>query len=208
MLTLMQLKEIMPQAKTQLLEHFLHELNKQLPKNKINTPKRIAAFLAQAAHESGEFRMMTENLFYSTAANIQRTWPKRFLTIKDAEPFTKNPEKLANWVYANRLGNGAAATGDGYRYRGRGIFQITGKANYQTTATALGINLVQMPELLTEPKYAVASACYFWNKEGLNAYADTDDIKQMTKRINGGYIGLESRIIYFTKAKKALGILK
>jgi putative chitinase len=141
-------------------------------------------------HESGGFKELKENLNYS-AKGLMATWPSRFPDADTAEKFEHNPEKIANKVYAGRMGN--TEDGDGAKYIGRGLIQLTGKENYANCGNALGIDLLDNPDLLSTPKYAALSAGWFWNKKGLNAFADVDDIDTITKRINGGLIGLADR---------------
>lgn len=176
-----------------------------LPDYGINTPRRIAMFLAQAAHESGGFSHLVENLNYS-AAGLAKTWPKRYavdgVPNELARKIQRNPELIANATYANRMGNGAPESGDGWRYRGRGIFQLTGKRNYEDffKATQLKIN----PEDLLQPKYAIISACWYWNTRNCNQYADKNDIKGCTVAINGGTIGLAHRSELYETIRKAI----
>lgn len=175
----------------------------------ISTPQRIAAFLAQTSHESGGYTMLSENLNYR-AATLAACWPQRFAVlgpdkkpIKDkagkltptavANAIAGKPELIANLVYSSRMGNGPAESGEGWLYRGRGLKQLTGKFNYEKCGADLGIDLVGNPDLLLEPIYAARSAGWFWKSNNLSAFADVGDIKGMTKKINGGYIGLEAR---------------
>jgi putative chitinase len=174
----------------------------------INTPQRIASFLAQTSHESGGYTMLSENLNYK-AATLAACWPNRFAELgPDKKPKKENgklvptavansiagkPELIANLVYSSRMGNGPAESGEGWKYRGRGLKQLTGKDNYTRCGAALGVDLVANPDLLLEPMYAARSAGWFWAANGLSAFADAGDIKGMTKKINGGYIGLEAR---------------
>ncbi len=173
-------------------QEWTEALNKILPDYDINTTKRLAAFLAQTAHESADYTLLKENLKYS-ARRMTEVWPKRFPTIASAKPYEYNEEKLANKVYANRLGNGNESSGDGYFYRGRGIIQITGKENYQAFADSIGADVEQIPEYLESFEGAVHSACWFWEKSNLNKYSDVGDIKNQTIRINGGTNGLADR---------------
>ena len=208
MLTIPQLSAMMPRANALIwMPCLLHAFERF----EINSPARIAAFLAQAAHESAELTRLTENLNYS-AAGLMKTWPKRFPTQAIADQCARQPEKIANVVYANRIGNGPPESGDGWRYRGRGIFQLTGKGNYQETAEALSIDLLAAPEKLEEPSMAARSAGWFWKSRGLNTLADCapgeDDIAdfvRITQIINGGRTGLAERVAYWEKAKGALG---
>jgi len=174
----------------------------------INTPQRIAAFLAQTSHESGGYTMLKENLNYK-AATLAACWPNRFAVLgPDKKPIKENgknvptavansiagkPELIANLVYSSRMGNGPAESGEGFLYIGRGIKQLTGKDNYTRCGAALGVDLVGNPDLLLEPIYAARSAGWFWKVNNLSKFADVGDIKGMTKVINGGYIGLEAR---------------
>ena len=174
----------------------------------INTPQRIAAFLAQTSHESGGYTMLTENLNYR-ALTLATLWPNRFAVLgADKKPIKDNgknvptavansiagkPELIANLVYSSRMGNGPAESGEGWLYRGRGLKQLTGKYNYEKCGADLGIDLVGNPDLLLEPIYAARSAGWFWKSNNHSAFADAGDIKGMTKKINGGYIGLEAR---------------
>lgn len=201
-----QLKQIMPNAKTQSCQSFLDEFNAQLPSYGIDTPLRVAAFVAQGAHESGELCELVENMYYSTPERLMDVWPSRFPTRDIALQYVRNPAKLGNFVYANRMGNGDAASGDGYNYRGRGWFNGTGKEFYEKMTRISGHDFVANPDDLADPKYAVFSACEEWKASDLNKLADAGDIKQITRVINGGYIGLDSRIKYYTKAKQVFGV--
>ena len=158
---------------------------------KIDSPKRIAMFLAQCAHESGYFTTMRENLNYS-ADGLKKIFPKYFAS-RNAQDYHRQPEKIANVVYSGRMGNGDEASGDGWRYCGRGFIQLTGKSNYDACGKALGVDLSENPQYLETPEGAARSAAWFWSKNGLNKFADEGDIKGATKRINGGFIGLEDR---------------
>jgi len=169
---------------------WLEPLLETFEKYDISTPKRQAYFIGQCMHESGGFKQLKENLNYS-AKGLMATWPSRFPDMDTAEKFERNPEKIANKVYAGRMGN--TEDGDGAKYIGRGLIQLTGKENYANCGSAIGVDLVANPDLLSTPKYAALSAGWFWNKKGLNAFADADDIDTITKRINGGLIGLSDR---------------
>lgn len=196
----------MPQARTQLLENFLDEFNEQLPQHNIDNPLRICAYLAQGAHESGELRELSEVLYYTRPERLMSVWPKRFKTIESASPYVRNPEKLGNFVYCNRMGNGDPDTGDGYKYRGRGWFNGTGKEFYQRITDLTHHDFISVPDDLVIPKYAVLSACVEWDNGNLNSYADAGNFKKITYIINGGLIGYDSRVIYYNKAKIAFGI--
>ena len=177
-------------------------LNQVFVKYDIDTPKRQAAFIGQGSYESANFTHLQENLNYS-AQRLMQVWPSRFPYIIAAEPYAHNPEKLANFVYAGRMGN--LQDGDGYTYRGRGLIQITGREMYTKCGNALGIDLIDNPDLLLTPEYAALSAGWFWNKHGLNALADAQEYGTMTRRINGGTTGLDERIVRITKALEVLG---
>ncbi len=200
-----QLSQIAPAASAEALEKFCRPLNDAMEKFAINTPARIAAFLAQLAHESDSFRASVENLNYS-AAGLQRTWPKLFPPDLAAS-YAHKPEAIANRAYGSRMGNGNEASGDGWRYRGRGPIGITGKDNYRLCGEGIGADLIHHPELLEGPVYGAQSAAWFWSWRGLNKWADLgteEDYKMITKRINGGFIGLESRLKFWEVAKKVL----
>jgi putative chitinase len=183
---------------------WLEPLKETFEKYSINTPKRQAAFLGQCMHESNNFKTLTENLNYS-AQGLMATWPRRFPDMDFANQYHRQPEKIANYVYSNRMGNGSEASGDGWRYRGRGVKQLTGKENYERCGSGLGVDLVGNPDLLLDPKYAALSAGWFWNKHGLNDLADKGDIETMTRRINGGLLGLDARRAAIQKAESVLG---
>lgn len=170
----------------------------------INTPQRQAAFIGQCAHESANFKTLEENLNYKPET-LMRVWPSRFPDLATAMKYAHDPIKLANKVYANRMGNGSEESGEGNAYHGRGLIQLTGKENYERCGEALGVDLINQPGLLAEPMYACLSAAWFWNKKGLNALADAQDYDTMTKRINGGLIGLDDRKAKIAKAISVLG---
>ena len=183
---------------------WLEPLKETFEKYGINTSKRQAAFIGQCMHESAGFKTLNENLNYSAKA-LMATWPSRFPTEEIANQYARNPEKIANKVYGGRMGNADESSGEGWKYRGRGIKQLTGKENYQRCSEALGVDLVENPDLLLEPKYAALSAGWFWNKHNLNDLADKGDIETMTKRINGGLLGLDARRAAIQKAESVLG---
>jgi putative chitinase len=187
------------------LDYWYSAISEILPVYEINTPERVAAFVAQCAHESGSFKFLKENLNYR-AESLLRTFPKYFKTLDEARQFEKKPEKIANRVYANRMGNGDETTGDGFRYLGRGLIQLTGKNNYTLFAAAIDTPLEEIPEYLGTFEGAVQSACWFWEQNNLNQWADKKDILTLTKRINGGTIGLEDRIKHFNHALHVLGV--
>jgi putative chitinase len=172
--------------------------------NKLGNQKnRCAGFLAQVGHESQQFTVFTENLNYS-AQGLMATFPKVFLTLDDANNYAHQPEKIANRIYANKNGNGNEASGDGFKYRGRGAIQLTGYNNYTACGQFLSANFVEHPELLTALPMALESAYWFWTKRHLNTSADADDIKTMTKLINGGTNGLDERAAKYELAKSVL----
>lgn len=187
------------------LSHWHAALCDICPEYEINTPRRLAAFIAQCAHESGNFRILRENLNYK-AASLMKTWPNRFPSMEIAQQYANKPEKIANKVYANRMGNRDEASGDGWRYLGRGLIQLTGKENYQWFAASLEMDVDDLPEYMGTFEGAVQSACFFWEQTGLNKEADAGDIKTMTKKINGGYIGLDDRIKHYHHALHVLGV--
>lgn len=170
----------------------------------LNNHLRAAHFLAQVLHESGAFRYDRENLNYTTAAQIKRTWPSRFATIEEAQLYVRKPELLANRVYAGRMGN--IAPDDGWRYRGRGAIQITGRDNYHRIGKALDVDFVSFPDLLITPRYILLAAAEFWRSAGLNQLADKDDISAVTKVINGGHTGLAERKVWLAKARLAVAV--
>jgi putative chitinase len=175
-----------------------------LQEYEINTPKRIAAFLAQCAHESGGFVFVTENLNYS-ASGLMRVFPKYFPDMATAKQYERNPQRIASRVYANRMGNDNENSLEGWKFRGRGILQLTGKDNYFWFAASLEITPEQAAEYLETFEGAAQSACWFWETNKLNALADAGDIRAMTKRINGGYIGLEDREHHYALALNMFG---
>jgi len=179
----------------------------------INNPNRIAGFLSQTSHESGGYTMLSENLNYR-ATTLAACWPNRFAELgpdkkpkKDdkgkliptavANSIAGKPELIANLVYSSRMGNGPAESGEGWKFRGRGLKQLTGKDNYTRCGASLGVDLVENPDLLLEPMAAARSAGWFWKTNNLSSFADVADIKGMTKKINGGLIGYEQRQALF-----------
>jgi putative chitinase len=184
----------------------------------INTPQRIAGFLSQCAHESGGFERLQENLNYS-ADGMAGIWPRRFAVLgPDGKPVKKDgknqpnkfalalhrkPEMIANVVYSGRMGNGPTESGEGWKYRGRGLKQLTGKTNHSNCSKGLGVDLVDNPDLLLEPIYAARSAAWFWSTNKCNVFADAEDIEGLTRRINGGLIGLEDRKKRYASAMRS-----
>ncbi len=209
LLTTSILVSIMPKADG---NKWVKVLNDAMDRFFINTPYRAAAFLAQAAHESGELCCLAENLYYS-ASRLMQVFPKRFPTLGKAKLYEKNPGKLANYIYADRLGNGNEASGDGWKYRGRGIFQLTGRGNYREVGKGLNIDLENNPISVEEPPNAALTAAYFWKSHGLNELADDqnndnddEDFVTISIKINGGRVGLADRQAYWKKAKAAFNI--
>lgn len=174
-----------------------------LPDYEIDTPERVACWLGQTAHESGNYRFLRENLNYS-ADGLNKIFKKYFPTVDSAKPYARNPEKIANRVYANRMGNGDERSGDGWKYRGRGLIQLTGKNNYENFAMSIEETVDETVKFLETYEGAVQSACWFWEANNLNDQADKMDVKLLTKKINGGYIGLEDRIKHITHAMHVL----
>lgn len=202
-LSLQQLKQLLP--KNPYVDHWHEALEQLLPDYDINTPQRIAAFIAQCAHESGGFVALKENLNYK-AATLRKIFPKYFPDDATAAKFAGKQEAIANKVYANRMGNGPETSGDGFRYCGRGLIQLTGKNNYQAFADSLEMDVEDVPEYLATFEGAAQSACWFWESNNLNRFADKGDIKGLTKAINGGYIGLEDREHHYNHALHVLGV--
>ena len=183
-------------------EHWHEALCKILPDYDINTPERVAAFLAQTMHESGGYKFLTENLNYK-AESLCKVWP-RYFNASNANDYAHNPEKIANRAYAGRMGNGPEESGDGFKYCGRGLIQLTGKQNYTKFAESIETPVEEIPEFLATFEGAIQSACWFWETNNLNQYADNGDILTMTKRINGGTLGLEDRQNHFHHAIQIL----
>jgi putative chitinase len=177
-------------------------LNVTFQRFDISSPLRQAAFIGQCAHECGNFKLLEENLNYR-AETLMKLWPKRF-NASNVNDYARNPKKIANMVYANRMGNRDEASGDGYRFRGRGCIQLTGHANYFHAGQACGEDFVMQPELVATPMYAAMTAGWFWDTHKINQYADSQDIVGMTKKINGGTIGLEDRRDRIEKALQVL----
>ena len=204
-LTKEQLRQLLP--KNPYIDQWHGALSQLLPEYEINTPQRIAAFIAQCAHESGNFMFLKENLNYR-APTLRKLFAKYFPTDALAEEYANKPNKqeaIANRIYANRMGNGDEASGDGFRFCGRGLIQLTGRENYSWFAASLGIPVEEAAEYLQTFEGAAQSACWFWETNNLNKWADTGDIKELTRRINGGYIGLEDRIKHYEHALHVLG---
>jgi putative chitinase len=179
-------------------------LNNTFERFGILTPRQQAAFLGQCGHECGNFRVLEENLNYR-AETLMKIWPRRFPTLELANQYAKNPKKIANKVYADRMGNRDEASGDGYRFRGRGCIQLTGSANYYHASKALGVDFIMEPDLVATPEYAALTAGFFWNTQKLNAIAESGNNLTLTKKINGGTIGLNDRILHTNQALALLG---
>lgn len=178
------------------------ELARAMPGYDITAGPRAAMFLAQCAHESAGFTVFEERLNYSVEA-LMRTWPSRFRSWAAAVPYARNPERLANHVYANRLGNSNEASGDGWRYRGRGCIQLTGRRNYARAGQAIGYPLDRYPHDLLQPHLGAPVACWFWQSSGLNELADRGEFEAVTRRINGGLTGIDDRRRYLARALEA-----
>jgi putative chitinase len=178
-------------------------LNETFERFGILTPRQQAAFIGQCGHECGNFRILEENLNYR-AETLMRIWPKRFPTLEIANQYAKQPKKIANKVYADRMGNRDEASGDGYRFRGRGCIQLTGSANYFHAGKALGVDFIMEPDLVATPQYAALTAGFFWHTQKLNAIAETGNNLALTKKINGGTIGLNDRILHTNQALAVL----
>lgn len=190
------------------IKHWHEAISIILPDYEIHTPLRVAAFLAQCAHESGNFKFIKENLNYRWET-LRKLFPKYFPTDELAKQYANMPNKqeaIANRIYGGRMGNGPEESGDGYRYCGRGLIQLTGKDNYTRYAQSLEISVEEASEHLTTFEGCVQSACWFWEANNLNQWADKRDMITLTKRINGGTIGLEDRIKHYNHACHALGI--
>ena len=190
-------------AQLNINSDWLPWLQKTFEKYSINNVNRQAAFIGQCQHESANFKALQENLNYS-ANGLKSVWGSRFPTDEVVNKYARNPNMIANKVYANRMGNGDEESGEGWKYRGRGLIQCTGKDLYKTLSDALNINLIDDPDMLLEMPYASMSAGWFWNKKSLNDLADKKDYKEITKRINGGFNGLDDRIAKINKALEVL----
>jgi putative chitinase len=204
MVTEGQLRRLFPNAKEATVKTFAAKSKALFKEFGISDkPIRREYFLAQIAHETGGLTRSVENLNYS-AERLTKIWPTRFPTIESARPFANNPEKLANKVYSNRMGNGPPESGDGYRYRGRGYIQITGKDGYRQTGLRAGIDLVANPERAIASEDALRVACAFWKWKDLNPLCDARNFEEVTRRINGGLIGYDDRLEWLEKVRQAL----
>lgn len=198
--TLELLQHMCPKTKSSILEGYVEPLNTVAEYYEMTAnPARLAGFLAQTAHESGGFTAIKENLNYS-ADGLQKIFHKYFPDATIASQYARQPEKIANRVYANRMGNGPEESGDGYRFCGRGLIQLTGRQNYTKLAADLGISVEETAQYLETPNGAVSSAGWFWDNNNLNQYCDKNDFITLTKRINGGTIGLADRQHHFDEA--------
>ena len=205
-LTQQQLQQLLPKNPYVLQWH--HALSQLLPDYEIDTPQRIAAFIAQCSHESGGFMVLKENLNYK-AASLRKLFGKYFPNDEIAQHYAAKPNKqeaIANKIYASRMGNGDEASGDGYKFCGRGLIQLTGRDNYTFFAGSLDITVEEASEYLQTFEGAAQSACWFWETNKLNQWADKGDIVTLTKRINGGTIGLEDRIKHYEHALHVFGV--
>jgi len=212
-ITQQQLLQILPNARP-VAGVFVSALVTAMARFRITSPVREAAFVAQCGHESQHLTKLSESLYYRDAERVARLFKSGFddnrngradpAEIEAAKAYLCNSEKLANRVYANRMGNGPEASGDGYRYRGRGLIQITGRDNYRLCGQALGLPLLDRPELLEQPDYAALSAAWYWWDRGLNDLADAGLFDGISRKINGGDVGLADRRELWAKAKAVL----
>jgi putative chitinase len=178
-------------------------LNATFSRFNLSTIQQQASFIGQCSHECGNFKVLQENLNYKAEA-LMRLWKSRFPTLEIANQYAKNPKKIANKVYSGRMGNRDENSGDGYRFRGRGCIQLTGHANYYHAGQACDMDFVMEPDLVATPMYAAMTAGWFWNTHKLNQHADTGNYVAMTKKINGGTIGLDDRIKHINQALDVL----
>ena len=182
----------------ELADMWAESLDETCERFAIDSPFRIAGFISNVAHESAGFKFVKENLNYS-AASLMRVWSSRFPTVEIAQRYAMQPEKIANRAYSDRMGNGDEASGDGWRYIGRGLIQLTGKNNYVAYSLACDNEALQHPEIVEQPKYAAESAGWFWSVNRLNQLADAQDITGMCRRINGGLNGLDDRQMKYSQ---------
>jgi putative chitinase len=203
MITKDQLQSFFEDTDEEIIDKFVDPLNSAMERFEINTPNRIAMFLAQVGHESGGLVHVRENLNYK-AEQLSRVFPKYFRD-RDPNDYARQPEKIANLVYGGRMGNGTEETGDGYKYRGRGLIQLTGHDNYNAFAHGVGMSIDEAVTYLETPEGAAMSAAWFWNSRHLNAVADSGDVVKATKLINGGSIGLQERTALYEEALEIFG---
>lgn len=190
-------------AKLHIGPEWVDALNETFQRFNINTPRQRAAFIGQCGHECGNFKVLEENLNYR-AATLMKLWPKRFPTQEIANEYEKKPQKIANKVYSSRMGNRDEASGDGYRFRGRGCIQLTGSDGYFHAGKALGVDFWANPDLVSTPKYAALTAGWFWSTHNCNDLAESANWTALTKKINGGTIGLDDRIKHINHALEVL----
>ena len=190
-------------AKLHIGEQWVDALNETFERFGIVTHAQQASFIGQCGHECGNFKVLEENLNYR-AETLMKLWKSRFPTLEIANEYSRNPKKIANKVYASRMGNRDESSGDGFRFRGRGCIQLTGHANYFHAGKACGEDFVMNPDLVATPKYAAMTAGWFWSTHKLNQYADARDYVSMTKKINGGTIGLNDRVKHISHALEIL----
>jgi putative chitinase len=205
MLTVDQLRQMIPG--NQYVENWHKAMMILLPSYEINTPRRISAFIAQCAHESGNFRFLRENLNYKWES-LRKVFPKYFPTDELAKDYASRPSKqeaIANRVYASRMGNGPESSGDGWKFAGKGLIQLTGKTNYQNFADSIDTPIDDIPEYLMTFEGALQSACWFWETNNLNKWADAGDIQRVSRIVNGGTHGMEDRIQRYNGALRILG---
>ena len=201
--TLEQLQQFFEHTPAQTLEKYVDALNATMDRFEINTPERIAMFMAQIGHESGGLKIVEENLNYR-ADRLRAVFPRYFSNV-DPNAYAHNPQKIANRVYGGRMGNGPESSGDGYKFRGRGLIQLTGHDNYYRFSQDIGMDIDEAVEYLQTPEGAAMSAGWFWNKNNLNHYADANDVVGATRRINGGTIGLKEREEAYHEAMTIFG---
>lgn len=182
---------------------WVEALNETFDRFGIKSLRQRAAFIGQCGHECGNFRILEENLNYR-AATLMKLWPKRFPSLDIANQYAGNPKKIANSVYSSRMGNRDESSGDGYRFRGRGCIQLTGHANYFHAGQALGFDFVAEPDLVATPRFAALTAGWFWSTHGCNPLADEANWTALTKKINGGVIGLDDRVKHTNEALNVL----
>jgi putative chitinase len=190
-------------AELKIGPEWVEALNETFERFGIATKTQQAAFIGQCSHECGNFRVLEENLNYA-ADRLMKIWPKRFPTMEAAQPYHRNPRKIANKVYASRMGNRDEASGDGYRFRGRGCIQLTGHSGYFHAGQACGVDFVKEPDLVATPKFAALTAGWFWSTHDCNRLAEMKDWTALTKKINGGTIGLDDRIKHIKHALEVL----
>lgn len=204
MLTISQIKTLFPRATPEHVAAFLEQHDRLFEESEFSKkPFRLEFFLSQIGHESNGLSVEREGMTY-TAKRMTEVWPSRFKTIADAEPYAGQPEKLGNFVYAKRNGNGDAASGDGYRYRGRGYVQLTGRDGYGGVGKLVKLDLVAKPDLVFAPDHALKVALGFWKWKGANTVCDTGDFAAVTKAVNGGLIGMADRLAWLDKVRRTM----